>query len=236
MAIDQKNIFMDDRLRQYNCIYCGGLSETREHIPPKIFLDSPHPEDLPVVPACRICNNQKSLDEEYLACLIECVICGTTDISKIEREKVKKALSHSPKLQFKIENAKHVTGNGLTWTFDRDRVNSIALKLAQGHMVYELYAMMDEPIETYISPLCTLPPSMTNLFSLESCWGELDAWPELGSRAFLRAVIATSPEASVFTPSWIVIQEGRYRYKVIDHPPSVTVVIREYLGIHVAWE
>ncbi|MDL2259727.1 hypothetical protein LJB99_02475 [Deltaproteobacteria bacterium OttesenSCG-928-K17] len=89
MVIDPNMLFMDDRLCLESCVYCGVSPETREHIPPKIFLDRPHPVDLPVVPACFNCNNQKSSDEEYLSCLLECIVCGTTEIDKLEREKIK---------------------------------------------------------------------------------------------------------------------------------------------------
>jgi len=52
------------------CVYCGAYSDTKEHVPPKVFLDRPFPENLPVVESCAKCNTGFSLDEEYLACLI----------------------------------------------------------------------------------------------------------------------------------------------------------------------
>ncbi len=232
MAIDPKMVFMDERLRLNSCVYCGGNPETREHVPPKIFLDRPHPEDLYVISACRKCNNSKSSEEEYLSCLLECIVCGTTDISGLEREKIKKALLHSPKLQSKIEAAKQITSNSIIWAFDQDRVNDLAIKLAQGHMAYEAFAMGEEPAQVYINPLCTLPTDMQDLFGFEDSYTEMDVWPEIGSRGFLRALVAGE---SAFSSSWIDVQPNRYRYKIIQ-PSAVAIVIREYLGIYVAWE
>lgn len=232
MAIDPSKIFMDERLRSNACIYCGGAPETKEHIPPKVFLDRPHPEDLPIVQACHICNNQKSSDEEYLSCVIECVVCGTTDISSLEREKIKKALAHSPKLQSKIEECKQLTPDGILWNVDQNRARSLAVKLAQGHIAYEEFVIPDEPSSIFVSPLCALPPDMLDLFSYHSDYEELVGWPEIGSRGFLRAVATTG---GGYAPSWIEVQEGRYRYKIIASS-AVAIVIREYLGIYVAWE
>ncbi len=232
MAIDPSMIFMDERLRSTACIYCGSAPETKEHIPPKVFLDRPHPEDLPVVPACRSCNNQKSSDEEYLACLLECIVCGTTEISGLEREKIKKALAHSPKLQSRIEEGKRDTPNGLIWDVEQNRIRDLAVKLAQGHVAYEEFVISDEPSSVLVAPICTLLPDMAELFNYNSEYDELDLWPEIGSRGFLRALVTTDGASS---PSWIEVQEMRYRYKVIASS-TVAIVIREYLGIYVSWK
>src|SRR5579883_1837339 len=57
------------------CVYCGGGTETRDHVPSKVLLDDPLPKNLAVVPACLSCNTGLSGDE-YFACLIECVLAG----------------------------------------------------------------------------------------------------------------------------------------------------------------
>lgn len=59
------------------CVYCGGVTETRDHVPSKVFLDKPYPTNIPVVPACQSCNRNISRDEEYVACLIECSLTGS---------------------------------------------------------------------------------------------------------------------------------------------------------------
>ena len=90
----QIRTFSDERLDEF-CSYCGKKPETRDHVPSKVLLDKPFPENLPIVPACKKCNEDLSLDEEYFSCLIECILCGTTEIDKLKREKIKKILSES---------------------------------------------------------------------------------------------------------------------------------------------
>ena len=225
-------IFQDERLRLNGCIYCGGEADTKEHIPPKVFLDTPYPDYLPVVPACMRCNNEKAPYEEYLACFLECVTCGTTDISNLEREKIKRTLQHHKNLQSEIEKTKRSTPDGLVWTPEQDKIHFIAVKLAQGHIAHEEFAMLEEPASVCVHPVRTLPSDIKSLFSNEEEFEEAAIWPEIGSRGFHRTVVAGN---SAFAPSWIDVQKGRYRYKVIQSS-AVAIVIREYLGIYVAWE
>jgi hypothetical protein len=51
------------------CVHCDGADETDDHVPSKVLLDEPYPENLMVCPSCMHCNNQLSVDEVYLACL-----------------------------------------------------------------------------------------------------------------------------------------------------------------------
>ncbi len=83
----QINIFSDRRF-DLSCSYCGSSlkEQTRDHVPSKILLDKPFPENLPVILACYSCNQNFSMDEEYFACLIECAKLGTTEIENLQRE------------------------------------------------------------------------------------------------------------------------------------------------------
>lgn len=47
------------------CLYCGKKANNREHVPSKALLEKPYPNNLITIPACQICNNSFSLDEEY---------------------------------------------------------------------------------------------------------------------------------------------------------------------------
>lgn len=46
------------------CAYCGKPATTRDHLPPKGLFTPPLPEDLVTVPACSLCNNGASADDE----------------------------------------------------------------------------------------------------------------------------------------------------------------------------
>ncbi len=76
----------DSRYKGF-CIHCGGPYETDDHIPSKVLLDEPYPGNLMVCPSCSDCNNSFSLDEEYFACLLECVIAGEAEPPKLRRKK-----------------------------------------------------------------------------------------------------------------------------------------------------
>jgi hypothetical protein len=111
--MDQLRSFTDNRLIN-GCIYCGGPEETRDHVPSCVFLDHPLPENLPIVGACRSCNNGFSLDEEYVACLIESAVAGLTDPEIIRRPGVANILRRTPGLRARIEAAKCIVDGGFS--------------------------------------------------------------------------------------------------------------------------
>lgn len=103
--MNQLRDFADSRLID-GCIYCGGAVETRDHVPSRVLLDRPLPENLPVLPSCRKCNNGFSKDEEYLACLLEAVVSGSIDPDQVSRKVVADILKRSPRLQNQIDAEK----------------------------------------------------------------------------------------------------------------------------------
>lgn len=89
------------------CCYCGAWADTVDHVPSKVFLDKPYPENLPVVPCCRKCNEQFSLDEEYVAVLLECVRLQTFIPEQFEREKIRKIVEHNPAILQTVKESVH---------------------------------------------------------------------------------------------------------------------------------
>lgn len=228
-------LFVDERLVG-KCAYCGGMPSTRDHVPSRILLDDPLPTNLPVVESCARCNQGFSLDEEYLACFLECVLVGSSTLSQIGRLKVKRSLEHNPKLAQQIQAAATVGNDGICrWTPEVQRVQNVLVKLARGHAVYELsLVQLDEPDEISYRPLLTMSREEREEFE-NGGKGEIRGWPELGSRAFLRAAGA-SPFQDEPGP-WIVVQPGQYRYSVEEYGGvQVRIVIAEYLACFVVWE
>ena len=145
------------------CVYCGAGTETRDHVPSRVFLDRPYPSNLPVVPACEDCNAGFSLDEEYLASLIDCVIAGTSDPNFVPRPKVKRTLERKPLLAKRLENARLEEAS--SFTIERGRVENVVLKLARGHAAHELNEpQFDYPSQISFLPLATLPHDKTHHF------------------------------------------------------------------------
>ncbi|WP_332777429.1 hypothetical protein [Polaromonas sp.] len=135
---DPRKLFVDERLAG-SCVYCGAEPTTRDHCPSKVLLDEPFPPNLPVVLACAECNQSFSLDEQYLACFIECVICGTGDPSGVKRANVRRILRAVPQLASRILAELSLREEGQkTWQPDMDRVRNVVTKLARGHLDYEL--------------------------------------------------------------------------------------------------
>jgi len=226
---------MDDRLAGM-CVYCGAEPDTRDHVPSKVLLDEPFPPQLPVVDACAKCNSSFSLDEQYLACFLDCVLAGTSQPARLQREKVKRILSENPALEARVAASRRNDDSAnLMWEPEADRVRRVMLKLARGHMAYELYPKLDEPRELVAVPLSSLSDAERTAFEDLSV-ADTGLWPELGSRAFLRA-FGKEPDKFEQGDGWIVVQPGRYRYAVCEAGgPLVRVVVSEYLACEVVWE
>jgi hypothetical protein len=233
LAMDPKHLFADERLG-CRCVYCGGAPNTRDHVPSKVLLDDPLPDNLPVVQACNRCNNAFSSDEVYFACFLECVLTGATCPADCRRENIKRKLSEKPLLASRVLSSAQNMNGGLVWTPEVDRVRNVVLKLAYGHAAYELSApQLDEPETIEFVPLSLVSPEQRDDFETAGDGG-LQGWPEIGSRAFFRACGAP-PFHDQHGP-WIVVQPGRYRYSV-DEDGGVTVrmVVAEYLACRVVW-
>ena len=223
------------------CIYCGSLADTREHIPSRTFLKKPLPSDLPVLPACKKCNNGFSSDElytkTYIACFKEILDSNNSNCLQIDsndRKEIRDA---------KIAVKEVIDTKALT--FDK-RVGRVLLKLAIGHAVYELS-------EGYYSVKWTGTPYYTKYIIKSTVsdaeWNGLEyaepmnnkVLPEIGSRVFRNLLVVQMPLLSIDTEEhsnfnlimmdWTDIQDGEYRYiSYLDgNKLIVKMIIKDYL-------
>lgn len=230
---DPRKLFVDERLKGI-CVYCGARPDTKDHCPSKVLLDEPYPPNLPVVEACATCNQSFSLDEQYMACLLECVVCGSTDPKALHRKSIQRILSKAPRLVAEIQSTLTVDGAGnKVWHPDMARVINVVLKLARGHLHYELNVQeRGDPASIEIVPLPLMRPESREFFECPEP-EPMAVWPELGSRAFMRAL----PSGDQVADGWLDIQDGRYRYLVGQgHGNYAHMVIGEYLACRVAWD
>lgn len=235
--MDPRHLFIDERLTGM-CVYCGAQPDTRDHVPSKVLLDEPYPAQLPVVGACESCNASFSLDEQYLACFIECVVCGTVDTAGIRRSNVTRILNRNPALQRWIEASRgKAQGENLLWQPEIDRIRKIVLKLARGHAAYELYPQLEEPEQVAFTPFVAMSDYERAVFEHEEVTsGTLQGWPEIGTRAFYRAS-GKNPDSQRQIDGWNIVQPDRYRYSVVETGGVlVKMVLSEYLACVVAWE
>lgn len=235
--MDPRHLFMDQRLRGM-CAYCGAQPDTRDHVPARVLLDEPFPAQLPVVDACTDCNAGFSLDEQYLACFLECVLAGTTDPTCVKRRPVSRMLREVPALRSRIAASRRTDdASGVVWQPEVDRVGRVVTKLARGHIAYELYAKHEDPVVVSFAPLPVLSESERVAFE-EVPFRTPALWPEIGTRAFMRTLVVTDQGQSpiLVSEGWIVVQQGRYRYAVESDGLMVRMVLSEYLACQVVWE
>lgn len=228
--MDPKKLFGIDQRLQGVCVYCGGPPETRDHVPPKVLLDEPYPNNLPVVEACLKCNHGVSLHEEYFACFLDCVLTGTTEPTGIARTRIGRSLDHNPRLRDLIQQSKRTHNGATIWEPDHARLEAVAAKLATGHASYELgLPHPDGPNFLRIMPISLMTPAMRRTFEAPK-YMVPQFWPELGSRAMRRML--GEPPFDKETGPWISIQQNRYRYLVMQSPDTlVKIVIAEYVAI-----
>lgn len=226
----------DDRLKGI-CPYCGGIGTTRDHVPPRAFLEKPYPEYLPVVPACRDCNSKYSADEEYVAVLLEFILTGADGDDA--NPNLVRALDRRPSLEARLFGALGADGNGVCLEPETSRIQRVIEKVARGHALYEF---SEAPLGSPTSCVTFFLQALQ--YDAKSRFEEVpvtSTWPELGSRAFQRlAACASFDDGGRLVPqnSWQVVQTGSYRYLPLLGSGALTevrVVIRETLAGIVRW-
>jgi hypothetical protein len=220
----------DERLMAW-CVYCGGTTATRDHVPSKILLDEPYSDNLPVVPCCQACNANLSIDEEYVAALIDSVIAGTAHPSNIMRQKIRKVLGRRPALTARLQAARVSLGSGTAFHIEPERVIRVMLKLTRGHAAFELSEpQLDDPTSYGLAPLVELNEEQRRGFEEPP---RVSLFPELGSRAFQRIL----DDDGLHAADWITVQPGRYRYLATGADViTVRVVLSEYLACEAIWD
>lgn len=228
----QLRSYGDDRNKGF-CVHCGGPGETVDHVPSRVLLDEPYPENLMAASACLKCNNGLSLDEEYLACLLECVIAGDAVPEKLHRAKIARILQENSSLLTRLQRARAGGAAGPIWAPENDRVNRVVLKLARCHAAFELNEpQLQEPSHLGIKPLSLMTDDERTAFERDD--EGFDVWPEVGSRAMQRVLVAGT---DAFDEGWLVVQEGNYRFRTSQaNGLTVKIVLREYLGCEVVWD
>lgn len=231
------NDYTDERYKGY-CLHCaarlGRMRQTRDHVPSKVLLNRPLPDNVHVVDICEKCNNGFSADEEYFAAFLGAAMFGGVDPRPDMFEGARRALRGNLKLAKEIaERVERFTDEDgisrLTWYPDFERVRSVVVKNARGHAFHELgQPCQDEPSEVFIRPLISTEEKKLADFLLVD---HGSAWPEVGSRLLQRLYTGVD-----MADGWIIVQPDVYVYTVLeDDGVIVRSIIREYLLTEVRW-
>lgn len=253
--LDTQNFLGDNRIFPYEvyqrgtymkCIYCGDFADSREHCPSRTFLKEPRPCNLPVLPACKRCNNSFSADELYVKTYIEYMKSAWLE-NKIDLKNDLKTNSIVIKAKDRV-NEVLKTGQ---LRFDK-RIGRILEKLAKGHCVYEL-------TENYYGHEWVLKEiSYTfRCFVEEKEWMSIELFeyiegcplPEIGSRTFRNMYVLDMDMEELESKKlnknkhlvlmWNVVQEGNYEYVAfINHYGEIVVkiIIKDFLYAEISFE
>ena len=70
------------------CGYCGAAATTRDHVPTKKLFPVPRPGNLITIPCCTRCNNELSLEEEYLIHVLLSHREADTPVARVLRDQL----------------------------------------------------------------------------------------------------------------------------------------------------
>jgi len=242
--MEQLRDYSDDRLVN-GCIYCGGLEETREHVPSKVLLESPFPTNLPIMKSCFNCNNGFSQDEEYVACLIGCMIVGSASPDEIRSPRISRKLHKNPSLRTRIKNAIRTNDGVVSFLVEEERLDNVITKLAVGHAAYELSKILrHKPTSINWWLMSDMTEEEKDLYDSVYVTQLLG---EIGSRNTQRLLVteityqASDGELKtigLLIDDWVEVQNNKYRYHAVEKSDGVTVkiIFSEYLACEVFWE
>lgn len=232
---DDSNYIGDERIRPYlsyrkkesYCIYCSNLADSREHLPPRIFVDTPNLNEWNIVPACKSCNNGYSQEEQMVACMIEYIIALIYYKGEIQREKIKHTFEKRPKILEKIKTL-CIVENDLVQIDSAviDMIKRVMLKIAKGHFMYECNVFLPDDADVLIDfePLMD-KKKLDEFNSPIAC----NYFPEIGSRESDQLCIMMGENQVLY--SWKVIDNDNYRYAI--SPNILRIVIREFLYVEI---
>ncbi|MCD8040686.1 MAG: HNH endonuclease [Clostridia bacterium] len=123
------------RQGEHFCIYCGEISDTREHIPSKVFLSKPYPDNLAILPACKECNNSFSDDELYTEVYIDSLKYFSGYSSELREENKERIYKNTAYFDAHRDFAEYYSSELFP---NNEKIKKILRKLAIGHMIYEL--------------------------------------------------------------------------------------------------
>lgn len=165
---------------------------------------------------CRKCNGGASLDEEYIACIIDVALCGGVDEPTL-RPKVTAAFAHTAALKRQIAAAeRRADGHSLGFECDPQRLCDVIAKTGRGLLAYEdADGRAGDPVD--------VSWSVADAFEMPTAAQLL---PEVGSLGLTRLTVQRFD-----SKPWVTLQPGRFVYRVDRtlERTAVRMVFSDYL-------
>lgn len=221
-----------EKSSENGCVYCGRPASTREHVPSKTFLIEPYPGNMCVVPACFECNNGYSADEKYVSCFLDVLKSVVYNGYECNENTIRR-LSQDDNLKKILDEQIKVIDDKVYYTIDEKRFYNIILKLAKGHVGFELdyFSFNDFKINITYDFVFNMSENDIKAFMEVP---EISIVHEVGSRCCNAPLILSNTktgEESGFL-FWHEVQENQYRYQTLyneDGEICVKIVIYEIL-------
>ncbi|MCF6322656.1 MAG: HNH endonuclease, partial [Rhizobiaceae bacterium] len=147
------------KFRNKLCVYCdNGISETGDHIIARKFVLEKNRANLPKVPCCRKCNEEKSRLEHYLTSVLP--FGGRHSCARDSLVAVKPRVARNKKLRDELANGWRTQGARIStnWgisvpttviPFDSGRLCNLATYVALGLSYYHYDLKLTPKYETY---------------------------------------------------------------------------------------
>ena len=225
--------YYDERHDDF-CVYCGNTikgSKTKDHVPSKILLDEPYPENLPKVYSCNECNQSLSTNELYFSCIIEYLICQSTDIDSFQRGKIIEKLRQKPHIRKEIESKLFIKKDLLFYPFDDIKFLTVIRKLLLGHLAFEFSIPTVNQLETVEVKL--RKEISEEEFQKFKTVQKIEIAPEVGSRA-MGAFLMNN---LYLKNDWKTVHKDFYEYLVYQNEDeySAKIIIRNFILIRGDW-
>lgn len=216
-----------------------------------MFLEKPYPNELPVLPACRSCNNGFSDDELYVETYIDSLKYLSGYSSSLREQNLEKLKKNSAFLDAQSDLSEYYNGNNLSIN---SKIERILTKLAVCHMVYELS-------EGYCTDNCCIQPTLVSYsFLFDMSKSDVDNFndlifmndkqvPIIGSRVFDKIYVLDSilnsmdgsqlKKLPILVMDWTNIQDQNYRYVSWlknDDMFHVKIVIHDFLFAEIVFD
>jgi len=115
------------------CVYCGANENvTLDHVPPRCLIRKPYPANLLTVPACALCNNAYSRDEEYFRLVIVGLLCHTQESESLFDGPIARSMNRNPGMEDLMFGSIAATSGAVLLDIEYARVYRIAEKIARG--------------------------------------------------------------------------------------------------------